>query len=453
MTTFQGEDRASLQRSSANDGDGDTLQPFDQMLLRRVAALEADNALLRREAAERQELALLVEQLREANGNLVLAAVNAQSSRDDAEETNRRQNEFLAMLAHELRNPLVPISMSASLLERAIGGAGQETRLTQVIQRQVDHMARLLDDLLDAARLSSGKITLGIQALDLRAVIGQAVETVQPRIRERDQQFELQLPPNAVMVDGDQVRLTQVFTNLLGNASKYTQDSGWIRLEVRCADEVVVTVADNGTGMEASTITRVFDLFSQGPRSLARSEGGLGVGLNVVRNLVGMHGGSVTASSPGLGAGSSFTVRLPLSHSHVPAAPMVQEPVQHGGPRRILVIEDNVDACEVLRMLLELEGHAVDVAHDGHAGLRMALGARYDAIVCDIGLPGIDGYELMTRLRAGQEGGGPLAVALSGYGHANDRERAKEVGFDRYLVKPVGPDALMEALEKAEATG
>ena len=445
MTTFQGKELSSLQRRS-NDGEESAgVLPPEQALSRRIGALEAEVEALRAEAARKRELEALVEQLREANGNLVMAAVNAQSSRDDAEETNRRQNEFLAMLAHELRNPLVPISMSASLLDRG-AGAGHQARLSQVIQRQVEHMARLLDDLLDAARLSLGKITLHIQPLDMNAVIEQAVETVQPRIRERAQQLELRLPPQPVAVDGDPVRLTQVFTNLLSNASKYTQDGGWIRLAVECGDEVVVSIADNGSGMAPETIVHVFELFTQGPRTLARSEGGLGVGLNVVRNLVGMHGGSVGVSSPGIGAGSVFTVRLPLSRACAPTQAEAPSAPASGGGRRILVIEDNRDACEVLRMLLELEGHQVAVAADGHAGLALALACSYDAIVCDIGLPGIDGYELIARLRACSTGAAPLAVALSGYGHANDRERAIAAGFDRYLVKPVGPEALLEAL-------
>jgi len=445
MTTFQGEDTSSLQRPSNNDEQGEDTPVVEQVLLRRIDALEGEVAALRAEARRRQELEALVEQLREANGNLVTAAIRAQASRDDAEETNRRQNEFLAMLAHELRNPLVPISMSASLLDRG-SGVGHQARLSQVIQRQVEHMARLLDDLLDAARLSLGKITLDVQPLDLKAVIDQAVETVQPRIRERAQHLELRLPPELVAVEGDPVRLTQVFTNLLSNASKYTQDGGWIRLAVERGDEIVVSIADNGSGMAPETIVHVFELFTQGPRTLARSEGGLGVGLNVVRNLVGMHGGSVCVSSPGVGAGSVFTVRLPLAPDHAPAEPGESAPQAKTGGQRILVVEDNTDACEVLRMLLDIEGHHVDVAADGHAGLALALAGNYDAIVCDIGLPGIDGYELIARLREGSTGAAPLAVALSGYGHANDRERAIAAGFDRYLVKPVGPAALLEAL-------
>ncbi|WP_020652319.1 hybrid sensor histidine kinase/response regulator [Massilia niastensis] len=447
MSTFQADQGNSLQRASHDEGESVTGQALDQMLLRRIAALEDEVAVLRRESEEKRTLDCLVDQLREANENLVLAAINAQASREDAEETNRRQNEFLAMLAHELRNPLVPISMSANMLDRSADPDGQTSRLTQVIQRQVDHMAHLLDDLLDAARLSSGKITLATRPLDLKGVIDQALETTQPKIREREQHLELRLPPTPVTVDGDPVRLTQVFTNLLSNASKYTQDGGRIRVEVRGGDEIAVAISDNGSGMAPATIIHVFDLFAQGPRSLARSEGGLGIGLNVVRNLVTMHGGSVTAASAGPGRGSTFTVRLPLSRARVPDGPVQDERVATKSARRVLVVEDNPDACEVLRMLLEFEGHQVEVATDGPTGLQMALARPFDAIVCDIGLPGMDGFELIASLRAA--GAAPLAVALSGYGQASDRERAFAAGFDRYLVKPVGPAALVEAVGTA----
>ena len=415
----------------------------DSDLVRRLAALEDENARLRREL----EASLsMTSSLREANEHLVLAAVNAQTSRDDAEETNRRQNEFLAMLAHELRNPLVPISVSAGLLERSPAAEGSLLRLTNVIQRQVDHMARLLDDLLDAARLSSGKITLAIEPLRLAEILDHAAETVAPRVRERGQQLVVGATGAALVVDGDRVRLTQVFTNLLNNASKYTQDGGRIEVAVDGAGDIAVTIADNGSGMSVDTIENAFDLFTQGPRSLARSEGGLGVGLNVVRNLVSMHGGSVSAASPGLGLGSTFTVRLPRSGAAAPADAAPAAALATAAARRILIVEDNTDAADVLRMLLELEGHQVEIAGDGHAGLALAMEGRFDAIVCDIGLPGLDGFELVARLRAAAPAVRPLAIALSGYGQPQDRERALSAGFDRYLVKPVAPALLIEAL-------
>ena len=414
---------------------------------RRLAALELENAQLRRDLDTSTRLTA---SLREANEHLVLAAVDAQTSRDDAEEDNRRQNEFLAMLAHELRNPLVPISVSASLLERSAVSTGTLERLTGVIQRQVGHMARLLDDLLDAARLSSGKITLAIEPLRLAELIEHAADTVMPRVRERGQELAIAPLADNLVVDGDRVRLTQVFTNLLSNASKYTQDGGKISVAAQADDGgdqgVSVTIKDNGSGMSDETIGRAFDLFTQGPRSLARSEGGLGVGLNVVRNLVTMHGGTVGAASPGLGQGSTFTVCLPLSSAAAPSGVLPGAALVAGAARRILIVEDNVDASDVLRMLLEVEGHRVEIAGDGHQGLALALEGRFDAILCDIGLPGLDGLELMARLRAAPLALRPLAIALSGYGQPQDRERALAAGFDRYLVKPVAPGVLIEML-------
>jgi two-component system, sensor histidine kinase len=294
---------------------GPTQRSPDDVLWRRIQALEAElaatHALVRRQVEERKALEADVARLREANEHLVLATFNAEDQREDAEAANRRQNEFLAMLAHELRNPLSPLAMAASLLERDAGAAPQQLRLAGVITRQVDHMARLLDDLLDAARISSGKIMLAVELLSLADVLRHAVETVQPRIAERGQALDVELPAGTIAVEGDRVRLAQVFTNLLGNASKYTGDGGRLRLAAHAGpDEVVVTIADNGTGIAPEVLPYIFDLFTQGHRSLARSEGGLGVGLNVVRNLVGMHRGVVEAHSDGPGCGSRFTVRL-----------------------------------------------------------------------------------------------------------------------------------------------
>jgi CheY-like chemotaxis protein len=315
-------------------------------------------------------------------------------------------------------------------------------------------MARLLDDLLDAARISNGKITLSVRPLALAGALDQAVETVAPRIRERGQQLDVELPEELLTIDGDPVRLIQVFANLLGNASKYTGDGGHIVLRAwREGDEVVVAVSDNGSGIAPEMLPQVFDLFMQGPRSLARSEGGLGIGLNVVRNLVGMHGGTVTADSAGEGRGSTFTVRLPLSGAIAPVAEMPLGPSAAQGACRILLIEDNVDACDTLRTLLELAGHEVAVAYDGCAGLEEAQARRYDILICDIGLPGMDGLEIMERLRREQPQGPRLfTIALSGYGQGEDRERAFGVGFDRYLVKPAAPDVLLELVGEASET-
>jgi signal transduction histidine kinase len=412
-------------------------------LLRHIGGLEEEVARLRAALRDKEELERSVARLREANEHLVVAAINEQGLRDEAEAANRRQNEFLAMLAHELRNPLVPISMSSMLLERSADASPQVVNFSKVIRRQVDHMASLLDDLLDAARISSGKITINREPLALSEVIDQAVETVLPRIGERGQRLDVRLPPHPVASVGDRVRLAQVFTNLLGNASKYTGDGGAISLEVtQEGEEIVAVVADNGTGIAPEVLPHIFDLFTQGPRSLARSEGGLGVGLNVVRNLVSIHGGSISAESPGVGQGSRFTLRLPACALPQAATP-ADAPESVAGRCRVLIIEDNPDACETLKAFLDMEGHEVYMAHDGHSGLEILLGDRFDVVVCDIGLPGMDGLEVVSRLRAANDGAGPVAIGLSGYGQAEDRARAEAAGFDHYLVKPVSPDALL----------
>jgi signal transduction histidine kinase len=445
MGTYQDNSPGSEQRS---------LELPEAFLLRRVHELEEQLRIARaraeREAAERATLEGGLALLREANEHLVLATFNAEHLREDAEAANRRQNEFLAMLAHELRNPLSPISMAASLLGTMPNASPQLTNLSRVIGRQVDHMARLLDDLLDAARISSGKITLAVQPLPLAELLQHAVETIQPRIQERRQHLMLELAPGAdsAVVDGDRVRLTQVFTNLIGNASKYTGDGGTLRVTAAVEDgNVVVLVEDDGIGMAPDVIPHIFDLFTQGPRSLARSEGGLGVGLNVVRNLLAMHGATVGADSPGLGQGSRFTVRLPRSSGTIgPQAP-ARAP-QRRTALNILLVEDNVDACDTLAGFLASEGHHVRCAYDGHEGLAAALAEAWDVIICDVGLPGMDGLDLMRAVRAavGQGGRAPFAVALSGYGQDDDRTRGLDAGFDRYLVKPVAAASLRDVI-------
>jgi signal transduction histidine kinase/ActR/RegA family two-component response regulator len=419
----------------------------EDYLMRHIRALEDEVDELRRVAAEKRRLDAIVAELRDANEHLVVAAVQAQHLQEDAEAANRRQNEFLAMLAHELRNPLSPIGMAASLLDRTPNATPQLHKLSRVIGRQVDHMAKLLDDLLDAARISSGKITLSTQPLVLADVLQQAVETLQPCIQERRQRLQAELPPESVVVEGDQVRLTQVFTNLLANASKYTPDGGTLRLTARADDgAVTVGIEDNGNGIAPEIIPFIFDLFTQGPRSLARSEGGLGVGLNVVRNLVNMHAGTVAAESRGAGQGSCFTVRLPRSRQRTIDRGAAQ-PTVTSGRKRVLVVEDNPDTCATLAACLRDEGHEVVTALDGRSGLAAALERPYDVIVCDVGLPGLDGLGLIRAVRAAVStvagGSRPLAIAMTGYGQPEDQARGLEAGFDHYLVKPVGLDALL----------
>jgi signal transduction histidine kinase/ActR/RegA family two-component response regulator len=444
---------ASRQRAPEH-GAARAVLPEDY-LLRRIHVLEDEVEHLRAVALEKRRLDDTVAQLREANENLVLAAVQAQHLQEDAEAANRRQNEFLAMLAHELRNPLSPIGMAASLLDRTPNATPQLHKLSRVIGRQVDHMAKLLDDLLDAARISSGKITLSTEPLVLADVLQQAVETIQPCVQERRQRLQVELSPESVVVEGDQVRLTQVFTNLLANASKYTPDGGTLRLTAHAdAGQVTVGIEDNGNGIAPEIIPYIFDLFTQGPRALARSEGGLGVGLNVVRNLVNMHAGTVTAESRGTGQGSCFKVHLPRSGQRsIDRAP--SQVAVTGGRKRVLVVEDNPDTCATLAACLREEGHEVVTALDGRSGLAAAMERPYDVIVCDVGLPGLDGLDLIRAVRAavgsGAGGSRPLAIAMTGYGQPEDVARGLEAGFDHYLVKPVGLDALLPLIATTSA--
>jgi signal transduction histidine kinase/ActR/RegA family two-component response regulator len=433
--------------AAASRTDATPAPTLEGTLLARIDVLEREAAEMRQAVQGRELLAQEAERLREANEHLVIAALEAQGLREDAEATNLRQNEFLAMLAHELRNPLAPIGMAGALLARAPNASPQMLQMTSVVKRQVEHMSHLLDDLLDAARISGGKIKLAPAPVALADVLAQAIETVMPRIRERRQTLAVDLPPAPVILEADGVRLTQVFTNLLANASKYTGDEGAVRLAVAVADgAATITVADNGTGIGADVLPHIFDLFTQGPRSLARSEGGLGVGLNVVHNLVTMHGGQVHAHSAGLGLGTTFTVALPLPRAVMVPAQATTAPGAAAAPCAVLLIEDNVDACETLGYLLTLEGHAVATAHNGADGLALALAGDFDVVICDIGLPGLDGYEVLGSLRSTEHGARPYAIALSGYCQTDDRARALAAGFDQYLVKPIQPEALLTVL-------
>ena len=415
------------------------------------AALPSDPAArLRAVSAERDALLVQNALLRASNEKLVLAMLDAQALREQAEASNQRQNEFLAMLAHELRNPLAPISMSAAMLARIPSLPPKLLSAQKIIERQVQHLSRLLDDLLDAARISSGKITLLRSAIRLADPLASAIEAVQLRLEERGQRLELHVALEDILVDGDAVRLAQVLSNLLVNASKFTQDGGTIVLSSWLAGEsVFITVADNGVGMAPDVIPSIFSLFSQGPRSLARSEGGLGVGLNVVLNVVEMHGGTVEASSPGLGQGSVFTLTLPLLGiaARAPAAAAApQQPRTPGHSQRILLVEDNLDANETLSMFLRSEGHIVVSAFDGPSGLASARSDAFDVLICDIGLPGMNGYDLIRSLHATGAGHVPFAIALSGYGQAEDQARAIAAGFEQYLVKPVEGDTMLNLI-------
>ncbi|MFC7297755.1 ATP-binding protein [Herminiimonas aquatilis] len=386
----------------------------------------------------KQVLEALVVQLREANQHLVLATFGAQDLQAKAESANHRQEEFLSMLAHELRNPLAPIAMAADLLGKIATAHPMLPKLHGIISRQVGHMAHLVDDLLDASRVTTGNITLNRRSLLLAEIIDSAVETSQPFIDKRNQQLSIHIPEEPITINGDLVRLAQAFANLLINATKFTPVDEHIDISVeRLADTVKVVIKDNGVGISPDIQPFIFDLFRQGPHSLDRSQGGLGIGLSLVRTVIGMHGGTVSVYSDGLGKGSEFTVELPISTELIENDESEAENVDAVYGRRILLIEDNLSANEILSELLSLEGHAVTSAFDGTSGLAMAQENIYDIIVCDIGLPGIDGYEVVKQLRMNTLKAAPLYIAISGYSQQKNRTSAERAGFDHYLVKPV----------------
>lgn len=392
----------------------------------------------------------LVSRLREANQRLVIASLRAQDLQDQAEASIERQKEFLAMLAHELRNPLAPIAMAAGMLEKITQAHPQLPYIQQVIDRQVSHMSRLLEDLLDTSRVTSGKITLRKSLLLLTDIVQSAVEIGQPFLNKSCQQLIVDLPELPVVVEGDAVRLAQVFSNLLINASKYSAQHQSITLSARQVkgDILAVCVKDQGVGIEPEIQPFIFDLFTQAPRTPDRPEGGLGIGLSMVRTLVEMHGGTVQVCSAGLGRGSEFIVRLPMP---VEPAPTEASPVVHSDPVRpcrILVIEDNVDANETLSFCLVANGHTVASAFDGPSGLAMAKGGGYDIVVCDIGLPGMDGYEVLRQMRLLQITPEPGYIAMTGYDWQYQDAAAHKATFDHYLVKPVSMALLQDVISK-----
>jgi len=370
---------------------------------------------------------------------------------EELEEQQRQTNEFLATLAHELRNPLAPIRNAVSLMQ--MGGLSDSMTewYRTLIDRQVTHLTRLVDDLLDASRITSGKITLQRQPVSLALVVENAADSSRPLIDARKHTLDVELPGEPLQVEGDPVRLTQVVLNLLNNAAKYTPECGMIRLSVeREGENAVLRVRDTGLGIPADLLPRVFDLFTQGDRSLDRAEGGLGIGLTLVRRLVEMHGGAVEAHSDGPGYGSEFLVRLPLLAvpQEVPGGEETELP-QHTGPRRVLLIDDNRDAVESMTVLLELWGHEVRIAYNGPDALTLAAEFRPDAALLDIGLPGMTGYEVAQRLRQLPGWRAVMLVAVTGYGQDEDLRRSREAGFDHHLTKPVEPATLQGLLVSA----
>jgi len=363
-----------------------------------------------------------------------------------AESANRAKDEFLAMLGHELRNPLAAIANATIIVKSERRTPEQLAFATGVIERQSRHLQRLIDDLLDVGRVIRGKILLERTTVDLATIARRAVATMETSGGLADRRVELTV--ETVWVDGDPTRLEQILTNLLGNAARYTAPGGRIGVRVaREDDEAVLAVEDDGEGIDPEHLEKVFDLFFQAAATAARTTGGLGIGLTLVQQLVALHGGSVIAESNGLGTGARFSVRLPALRAVAPAAAQGPTPAPGAHAETILVVEDNEDARESLRLALELRGHRVVWAADGATGLEVLRRERPRLAVLDIGLPGMDGYELARRIRE-ELGPGIVLVALTGYGRARDGDEAIRAGFDRHLIKPVDVDDLVRVLSE-----
>jgi signal transduction histidine kinase/ActR/RegA family two-component response regulator len=372
---------------------------------------------------------------------------------DELRAANRQKDQFLAMLAHELRNPLAPITTAAQLLKMGKLDAKTATHASEIIARQAEHMTELVNDLLDVSRVTRGLVSLDREELDINVVVASAVEQVRPLIETKRHSLTLELSGDPAHVLGDRTRLVQVVSNILNNAAKYSPSGGRIALDLKvCDHQAQITVRDNGVGIEADVLPYIFDLFTQAERTPDRSQGGLGIGLALVKSLVGLHGGQVAARSDGPGKGSQFVVRLPCVDTvAVPAEAASGAVAERAPPKRlrIQIVDDNIDAAATLATLLELQGHSVSVEHDGRSALRRARLDRPEVLLLDIGLPDMDGYELARQIRALPDTADAVLVALTGYGQGRDRREAERAGFDHHLVKPASIEQVEEILAQA----
>jgi len=375
----------------------------------------------------------------------------AKSAEEKLQEANRRKDEFLAMLSHELRNPLAPIVASAQVLDKVAPNDARIAWVREVIERQVTHLAGLVDDLLDVSRITQGKITLHREAVELGKVIEHSLEIVRPLFDSKRHVLAVDVPETPVWVHGDFSRLSQIFSNVLHNAAKYTADGGQIGLDVEVdRGSVCVRVRDNGIGIEPQFLPHVFEVFTQGYRGLDRSQGGLGVGLAVVRRLIELHQGEVNITSDGPAHGTEVSVRLPCISEVVPHAALQPTPLPSRGGKRVLVVDDNADAAESIAVLLEIEGHEVKAVTDAMQALSCLETFAPQVAIIDIGLPGMNGYELAACIRADRIQPKPLLIALTGYGQAEDFDRSRDAGFDHHFVKPAELRAIQAAIDGLE---
>jgi PAS domain S-box-containing protein len=407
------------------------------------------------------DLSLTISPVRDAAGVVVGASKIARdiTARKRAEkrlresehalrEADRRKSEFLALLSHELRNPLAPIGIASELLSRIVADDTRALTAVDIIKRQARQLTRLVDDLLDIGRITQGRIQLRRKNIDLASVIAQAVETVEPQLHEKQHEISISTSsPGPLYVSGDFTRLVQCVVNILSNAAKYSDPHGKIRIETRVAEQsAVIEIADTGAGITPELLPRIFDLFVQSDRTLDRAQGGLGIGLSIVKRLIEMHEGQVTARSPGLGRGSTFEIRLPrvarLEAESGDGAPLKVL------PRRVLIVDDNVDAANSLALLLGLGGHETQVAYGGREALERVEAFQPEVVLLDIGLPEMDGYELAGHLRAMPQSNGFRLIALTGYGQSDDHQHALAAGFDDHLTKPVDLPTLERTLAR-----
>lgn len=371
---------------------------------------------------------------------------------EELAQANRRKTEFLATLAHELRNPLAPLSNGLHLMRMASTKPEMLEKTRQMMERQIQHMVHLVDDLLDIARISTGKVELRRQRIDLKDVVATAVETSASLIDAAGHKLHVELPSQPMPMEADATRIAQVVSNLLNNAAKYTPERGRIALKAQVqGSEAVLTVTDSGIGIAADALGKVFEMFAQVSGSAGKPQGGLGIGLSLVQSLVALHGGSVSASSPGIGQGSTFTVRLPLIPSGSETMATTNTPQTSSDPAQlqVLVVDDNTDAAESLGVLLDIEGHAAHIAHTGAEALQFAKSRALDVVFLDIGLPDMTGYEVARQMRLLPGMQKTLLVALTGWGTQDDRQRTREAGFDRHLTKPAELPAVEELLRAA----
>jgi two-component system, sensor histidine kinase len=419
-----------------------------QVIEHRDWTLRAPDAPVRDVAQLVQAFNAMLDEVAARTGELEREMAERQAAEGGLRQADRRKDEFLATLAHELRNPLAPIANAATLLRSAATDPTTRELAHTILERQLRQMVRLIDDLLDVSRVTTGKLSLHAERIDLVAVLRHAVELAEPVARQQQLALAAALPPHPCTMHGDGARLLQVFSNLLNNACRYTPAGGTIEVSLQeDGDEVEVTVRDSGIGIEPAMQRRIFDLFEQANKRLERGNAGLGIGLTLARQLVQLHGGDIAVDSAGLGHGSTFRVRLPLKRAEADAAPPASSaPPPAGRPLRLLLADDNVDFANSLQRWLQSLGHRVTVVHDGEAALQAVLAAPPDVAILDIGMPGVNGYELARRLRSNAGTAGTLLVAATGWGQPADKEAALRAGFDHHLVKPVDTDALQRIL-------